>query len=204
MSVSGVWPSKGPVSGGTVLSVTGRFLNVGSHVSAYLDALPCHVNKTQSSSHRLVCVTSRDMAEAIAKDHPNGRTVDRLLVKVDGAARVLPTPFTYTPDPKVHELKPLKSPWSGGRMMTVHGTNLDAIQAPRMTVLLQERVLNSSSCRVLGPGQMECPSPPVDRQALMALLRERRHIDNEVLSPQARVSHKVSRYVLYCSHEYDE
>ncbi|ROT66373.1 hypothetical protein C7M84_015602 [Penaeus vannamei] len=197
VSVTGVWPTKGPVSGGTVLSVSGRFLNVGSNVSATLDDLPCVVNKTQSSSHRLVCVTSR-MSPSSSEGGKEGaglpRTARRLVVQVDSAVRVLAEPFTYTPDPRVFELKPLRSPWSGGRLMTVHGRNLDAIQAPRITVLLHDRILNSSACRVLSPGQMECPSPHVNRQVLMALMRERRDADAaDGAKAEKRASHKVSR-----------
>ncbi|XP_071548582.1 plexin-B-like isoform X2 [Panulirus ornatus] len=197
VSVTGVWPTHGPASGGTVLSISGRFLNVGSHVSAKLDDLPCSVNKTQSSSHRLVCVTSR--APVSGDDSKEGDslpwTVRTLTVTVDGARRTLASPFTYTPDPRVLELKPRQSPWSGGRMLTVHGTQLDAVQAPRITVLLHDQIINSSACRVLGPDQMECPSPTVDRSALQAMLRERRDAPEAILNPraQARVSHKVSR-----------
>ncbi|XP_042221398.1 plexin-B-like, partial [Homarus americanus] len=208
VTVTDVWPRHGPVSGGTVLSISGRFLNVGSHVSATLDDLPCIVNKTQSSSHRLVCVTSRATASGDSSDEGDGplRIVRKLTVTVDSAERYLASPFTYKPDPRVLELKPRRSPWSGGRMLTVHGTQLDAIQAPRITVLLQDRILNSSGCRVLGPDQMECPSPPVDRKALLALLRERRDAhdddddrrdahddDDDNPRAEARVSHKVSR-----------
>ncbi|XP_063589572.1 plexin-B-like isoform X1 [Penaeus indicus] len=197
VSVTGVWPTKGPVSGGTVLSVNGKFLNVGSNVSATLDDLPCVVNKTQSSSQRLVCVTSR-MSLSSSEGGKEGaglpRTARRLIVQVDNAVRVLAEPFTYTPDPRVFELKPLRSPWSGGRLMTVHGRNLDAIQAPRITVLLHDRILNSSACRVVSPSQMECPSPHVNRQVLMALMRERRDTDGpDDAKAERRVSHKVSR-----------
>ncbi|XP_066956195.1 plexin-B-like isoform X2 [Macrobrachium rosenbergii] len=200
VSVTEVWPKKGPVSGGTVLSISGHYLNVGSHVSASLDGLPCVVNKTQSSSHRLVCITSRASSLVLTNGDKESSnlplTVHQLKVTVDSASRVLETPFTYTPDPKVLELKPLRSPWSGGRLLTVHGTHLDAIQAPKITVLLHDRILNSSECRVLAPGQMECPSPPVDRYVLFAILRERRHAippEAHVATAEARTSHKVSR-----------
>ncbi|CAL4079642.1 unnamed protein product [Meganyctiphanes norvegica] len=195
VSVTGVWPSRGPVSGGTVLSITGRFLNVGSHVSAKLDNLPCTVNKTQSSSHRLVCVTSRGTLSS--SDGVQGvmdlpRQVQTLTVIVDGAERTLAHPYTYAPDPRILELKPLRSPWSGGRLMTVHGTHLDAIQTPQITVILNDKVINKSLCKVFSSSQMDCPSPAVDRQALISLLRERRHT---IIEPhaQSRVSHKVSR-----------
>ncbi|XP_068214934.1 plexin-B isoform X1 [Palaemon carinicauda] len=209
VTVTGVDPPRGPVSGGTVLSISGRFLNVGSHVSAALDGLPCIVNKTQSSSHRLVCVTSRgsDVAiDGVIKESGEVPSkVRTLTVSVDGAHRTLASPFTFTPDPRVLELKPLRSPWGGGRLITVHGTYLDAIQAPKITVLLYDRVLNSSSCHVLSPDQMECPSPPLDRDTLLAILeshdessRRRRR------RSRSRRSHKSQRSPRRRDHDGDE
>ncbi|XP_042222495.1 plexin-B-like isoform X2 [Homarus americanus] len=205
VTVTGVWPTHGPVSGGTVLSISGRFLNVGSHVSAKLDDLPCVVNKTQSSSHRLVCVTSR--ASASEDGSKEGESVPRvvrtLTVTVDGAHRTLASPFTYTPDPRILELKPLRSPWGGGRLVTVHGTHLDAIQAPRITVNLFERVLNSSACRVLSIDQMECPSPPLDRDAVLAILEAHDSVRRRRRSRNRR-SHKAQRSPRRRDHDGDE
>ncbi|XP_063589577.1 plexin-B-like isoform X3 [Penaeus indicus] len=201
VSVTGVWPPRGPVSGGTVLSVSGRFLNVGSHVAATLDNLPCVVNKTQSSSHRLVCTTSRASGAHEGGEAPVA--VRTLVVTVDGARRSLATPYTYTPDPQVFELKPLRSPWGGGRLVTVHGSNLDAIQAPRITVNLFEKVLNSSACRVLSPGQMECPSPPLDRDAVLAILEAHDSLRRRRRS-RSRRSHKAQRSPRRRDHDGDE
>ncbi|XP_063883556.1 LOW QUALITY PROTEIN: plexin-B-like [Scylla paramamosain] len=205
VSVTGVWPTRGPVSGGTVLSISGRFLNVGSHVSAELDDLPCVVNKTQSSSHRLVCVTSRASGSWEGGKEGEGlpATVRMLTVMVDGARRSLASPFVFTPDPRVLELKPLRSPWSGGRLVTVHGTHLDAIQAPRITVNLFERVLNSSACRVLSADQMECPSPPLDRDAVLAILEAQDNLRRRRRS-RSRRSHKIQRSPRRRDHEGDE
>lgn len=70
--------------------------------------------------------------------------------------------FNYTTDPKVMQIKPLKSFSSGGRMITVHGTNLDSIQKPELEVFLQDEFVNKTVCTVITPNQMECPSPPVN------------------------------------------
>ncbi|KAA0201739.1 hypothetical protein HAZT_HAZT002018, partial [Hyalella azteca] len=164
ITVDSMWPRQGPMSGGTVLSISGNYLNVGTNITAVLDDLPCKVNKTQSSSQRLVCITSR-----AGPPNPEGsrahaqRVIRTLVVNIDNAQRILPVPFTYTPDPRVLELKPLTSPWSGGRIITVHGSYLDAVQSPRITILLHDRILNSSMCHVVSASLMECPSPPVDR-----------------------------------------
>ena len=54
-----VYPARGPMSGGTELNLSGKFLNIGSSVSVYLDHLPCHVNKSSITDHHLTCVTSQ-------------------------------------------------------------------------------------------------------------------------------------------------
>lgn len=169
--MTGVWPSVGPISGGTVLSINGRFLNVGSHIEASLDELQCVVNKTQSSSHRLVCLTSRGTPSGDFEELTLPRKIRTLVVTVDGARRTLTRPFTYTPDPTILEMKPLRSPWSGGRILTVHGNHLDSIQAPKVTVLLRERVLNTSLCRVVTGAQMDCPSPTLQPEFVRKLIQ---------------------------------
>ncbi len=105
----------------------GSHLNIGSSVHVKLKDYPCHVNSTHSSSSRITCTTS----QAITNE-----TVGRLQVIVDNAIRVLQDDnlFRYMPDPTIIEIKPLKSFVSGGRMITVHGTHLDAIQSPEMVV----------------------------------------------------------------------
>lgn len=129
VKLEGVTPMIGPVSGGTQLAITGQHLNIGSHVSAYLDELPCLVNITQASSTRITCITSRSHAP---------RPINVLTVSIDGANRTLASrPFIFKADPTILEIKPLMSFISGGRMITVHGTNLDTIQKPEMVVFVE-------------------------------------------------------------------
>lgn len=155
VKLTGLHPAVGPQSGGTVLAVSGQYLNIGSSISAYLDELPCQVNHGQASSSRLTCITSRS---------GRVRRVSRLILSIDGANRTLElNPFNYTQDPSVMEIKPLSSFASGGRMITVHGTSLDTIQKPEMIVYMEKDIkpVNRTVCTVLNPTQMECPSPSV-------------------------------------------
>lgn len=65
--------------------------------------------------------------------------INRLTLIIDGANRTLEgNPFNYTMDPTIMEIKPLISFASGGRMITVHGTNLDTILKPEMVVYIDE------------------------------------------------------------------
>jgi len=165
LELSRVLPSLGPQSGGTLLSIHGSHLNMGSSVSAFLDDLPCLVNSSHASGTRLLCTSSRTGAP---------RRISQLTVTIDQAKRVLTlNPFTYTKDPTVMEIKPLQSFASGGRLLSVHGTNLDSIQKPQMVVFMDDgvTVANWTVCRVLSASHMECPSPPVDFEALVLAKR---------------------------------
>ncbi|XP_075218769.1 plexin B isoform X1 [Lycorma delicatula] len=166
IQVEGVSPSVGPQSGGTQLAITGQYLNIGSNISAFLDELRCNVSATQASSSRLTCITSQS---------PTARSISSLVLSIDGANRTLQSslpPFTYKQDPTIMEIKPLKSFVSGGRMITVHGTNLDIIQKPEMFVYADSPLtpFNKSECSVLNPTQMECPSPVVSFEKAGKLL----------------------------------
>lgn len=158
IKLSGLHPPLGPESGGTKLSIMGKFLNIGSSIKAYLDDYECTVNAIQASSSRLTCLTS-------AARH--SERIQRLIVIIDGANRTLKcnkkrdcSIFNYTIDPKIMQIKPLISFASGGRMLTIHGANLDSIQKPELEIYYDNERINKSTCYVINPNQMECPSPP--------------------------------------------
>uniref|UniRef100_A0A182N2A0 Sema domain-containing protein n=1 Tax=Anopheles dirus TaxID=7168 RepID=A0A182N2A0_9DIPT len=203
VQLEGLSPTMGPQSGGTKLAIIGKHLNVGTAAVAYLDEYECRINRTQASSSRLTCVTSA----ARSPEH-----IRVLTLRIDGANRTLAcstssggvsgTPgervrglagtyhsryetcsvYNYTVDPKIMQIKPLKSFLSGGRMMTVHGTNLDAIQLPEIEVYLNDERLNRSTCTVLNSNQMECPSPSV-REAWSALQQQQSLLRNLSVAP---------------------
>lgn len=166
----GIFPSIGPQSGGTQLAITGQYLNIGSQLTAYLNDLICTVNLTQASSSRLTCITSRAS---------KSMEIHTVTLSIDGANRTLEgNPFNYTQDPTIMEIKPLKSFVSGGRMITVHGTNLDSIQNPEMEVYAynEPNPVNKSTCIVLNQNQMECPSPAVNQQFYLSSTRIARSV----------------------------
>ena len=176
IKLEGLMPTMGPQSGGTKLSIIGKYLNIGSSITAYLDDYECAINITQASSSRLTCITS-------AARQPEYIRV--LTLSIDGANRTyscvanqknyrknwslnqqqhqICSIYNYTVDPKIMQIKPWKSFASGGRMVTVHGTNLDSIQKPEIEVYFDEKRLNKSTCSVINSNQMECPSPAVTR-----------------------------------------
>lgn len=179
IKLNGLYPTIGPQSGGTKLSIIGKYLNIGTNIVAFLDSYMCEINITQTSSSRLTCITSA----ARSPEH-----IRKLTLVIDGANRTLQCQtdksnsnnnnnlyssqyhsqydtcsiYNYTVDPKIMQIKPLKSFVSGGRMVTVHGTHLDSIQKPEIEVWFQNERVNKSTCLVLNSNQMECPSPSVN------------------------------------------
>ncbi|KAL9872786.1 plexin-B isoform X2 [Glossina fuscipes] len=184
----GLHPRVGPKSGGTQISLMGKYLNIGSNIRAFLDEYECHINMTKASSSRLTCVTS----EATQPE-----PIRTLRLFVDGANRTytcenhLERPinaydhelvttrgkyayhyhshlprfcsiYNYTHDPTIMEIKPLRSFASGGRLLTVHGMYLDSIQNPELEVFFGTERINKTTCIVINASQMECPSPVVN------------------------------------------
>uniref|UniRef100_A0A182MEQ8 Sema domain-containing protein n=1 Tax=Anopheles culicifacies TaxID=139723 RepID=A0A182MEQ8_9DIPT len=207
VQLEGLSPTMGPQSGGTKLSIIGKHLNVGTAAVAYLDDYECRINRTQASSSRLTCVTSaarspehirvltlridganRTLACSTSGGSGGATTGERLRGSTYGAAGTYHSRYetcsvyNYTVDPKIMQIKPLKSFLSGGRMMTVHGTNLDAIQLPEIEVYLNDERLNRSTCTVLNSNQMECPSPSV-REAWAMLQQQQTLLRNLSVAP---------------------
>lgn len=181
-----ITPTQGPQSGGTQVQIFGRHLNIGSSVIAYLDDYICHINVTYATNDRLVCTTTAsrspefirtltlivDLANRTlqcknGKGH-NSNDIS-MVASYNGVGNVgggsmrhgACSIYNYTVDPKIMQIKPLKSFKSGGRMITVHGTNLHTIQNPQMEVLFGDESINRTDCTVINPNQMECPSPSV-------------------------------------------
>lgn len=157
VQVRDLQPKTGPQSGGTRLYISGSNLNVGSNLQVFLDTLPCTVDKALASNSQISCKTSKSPTAS--------NNISRLILKIDNATQVIPDPFSYTEDPTILRISPLKSFVSGGRNVMVIGSNLHAVQQPRIAVFYEDQVLNETVCEVLSPSTMSCPSPPINAEA---------------------------------------
>ncbi|EEC14243.1 plexin B, putative [Ixodes scapularis] len=155
--VKDLQPRTGPQSGGTRLYISGSNLNVGSRLEVFLDSLPCTVDKTLASNSQISCKTSKSTIPSY--------NVSQLVLKIDNASQSIPNPFAYAEDPTILRISPLKSFISGGRSVMVIGSNLHAVQQPRMAVFFEDQVLNETVCEVISPSFMSCPSPPINAEA---------------------------------------
>ena len=158
--ISDIEPRHGPMSGGTLVKMKGQYLNAGSHVEATIGDLPCRIIKAKKN--HAICVTAG-----------SSRT-DKLDVKMifdHGKARVLKKKrFEYVEDPRIEfafsgntgsGAKIPKGIPSGGINITVHGTNFEYIQKPKMYVKHEGHKF-SGPCQVASNRVMHCQSPAVE------------------------------------------
>lgn len=141
--VERITPSAGPQSGGTNVSIYGRHLNIGSSVIAYLDDYICHINMSLATNDHLNCITtaSRSVEHirtlTLIVDLAN-RTLQCKNAKFhssneissygSGTRHSICSIYNYTMDPKIMQIKPLKSFKSGGRMIT--GESVEPTKSP--------------------------------------------------------------------------
>ncbi|XP_027556408.1 plexin-B1 [Neopelma chrysocephalum] len=126
-------PTQGPKAGGTCLTLLGSKLLTGhpNEISVLLGDLPCQI-LSEMTEDQLACQTSPSNVSA------------ELPVTIkygDQERRLEGSLFRYTLDPNITFAEPPKSFLSGGRVLRVHGYNLDVVQKPkiRVTVSPSER-----------------------------------------------------------------
>uniref|UniRef100_A0A672PT81 Plexin-B1 n=1 Tax=Sinocyclocheilus grahami TaxID=75366 RepID=A0A672PT81_SINGR len=132
--LSRIVPEKGPLAGGTMLTLHGSQLLTGQRteqssdqiagLQTFLGSKPC------LSDTRLICRTS----------HSN--QTGRVPVKVvfGKAERILDSVlFSYMEDPVITDATPTESFYGGGRLIYVTGQNLNVVQQPKMSVSNEPR-----------------------------------------------------------------
>lgn len=152
-------PSKGPVSGGTLLSIEGLHMNAGSSALAFLGSLPCNI--TRRTLNLAECVTS-------ARDHPGE---EQVTVHFDDGRRIFEYyKYLYVEDPRIITVysgsgtnrgDPRGIP-SGGILVNVEGQNMNFIQHPMIYVKVSDGEEFTSNCSADVSGKfMKCDSPQV-------------------------------------------
>ncbi|KAJ8017133.1 hypothetical protein DPEC_G00014590 [Dallia pectoralis] len=126
--LSGVAPQKGPMAGGSALTIKGQNLRTGQpgEVSVQIGGVTCLIS-SEVTEDQIVCVTGM-----------SNRTGEQgVTVRFGRAERHLVGAFYhYTSNPNVTTAAPSKSFLSGGRIIQVSGQNLDVVQQPRIRVTL--------------------------------------------------------------------
>uniref|UniRef100_A0A8B9C1D0 Plexin-A4 n=1 Tax=Anser brachyrhynchus TaxID=132585 RepID=A0A8B9C1D0_9AVES len=140
-------PKRGPVSGGTQVTITGNNLNAGSNVIVTFGRQPCLFYR-RSTKH-IVCNTT-------ASDE--GFEKVKVSVRVDKAKIHQELQYEYVEDPTILRIEPEWSIFSGNTPIAVWGTHLDLIQNPQIRAKHggKEHVNN---CEVQNSTEMTCQAP---------------------------------------------
>uniref|UniRef100_A0A672QMA5 Plexin-B1 n=1 Tax=Sinocyclocheilus grahami TaxID=75366 RepID=A0A672QMA5_SINGR len=192
----GVSPLKGPMSGGTSLTITGQNLLTGrsNEISILIGGVPCYISAEQYNNEGVECVTGGS----------NRTGESSVTVRFGRAERHLQEVlYQYTPDPNVTHAAPSKSFISGGRIIRVSGLHLDVVQEPRIHVTLTPLEPHSQKrkrrrrrkpncpedslcvvkqveerCTVNSSTLILCPTPEVGPEALRAAVSVHFLLDN--------------------------
>uniref|UniRef100_A0AAQ5ZWK4 Sema domain-containing protein n=1 Tax=Amphiprion ocellaris TaxID=80972 RepID=A0AAQ5ZWK4_AMPOC len=144
--ITNLKPSRGPVSGGTIVNITGSHFDAGSNVSVMFRDQPCTYLR---GGQWLTCRTHASL-------HGYGNVP--VSVSIDKAHLQKDLQFEYVEDPTITKIEPEWSIYSGHTTVTVTGTNLDIIQTPLIRAKYNgHETLNL--CRVLSPTSMQCQAP---------------------------------------------
>ncbi|XP_060133123.1 plexin-A2 isoform X2 [Zootoca vivipara] len=146
-AVSTLSPSRGPESGGTMVTIAGHFLGAGSSVSVLLGNQTCEFYGR--SINEIVCV-SAPSTHGLGSVHVS--------VSVDRAQLESMLQFEYIDDPRVQRIDPEWSIASGHTPLTVTGSNLDVIQEPRIRVKYNGKE-SVNVCKVVNSTTLTCLAP---------------------------------------------
>ncbi|XP_035717435.1 plexin-A4-like isoform X1 [Vespa mandarinia] len=197
-------PKYGPLSGGTVIKITGQYMNAGSKIRAYIDKLPCSI--ISAEPNEALCMTS-------ASDRKRSGTLN---MTFDGGHRLYDGFFEYVDDPTIKsvesgvasQVKIAKGIPAGGIKISVTGKNLGYIQSPQMYVYYDEKMF-VSECKVISQESMICKSPTIEVPENVMLDAEKPHpleygfrMDN-VTGVQNLTQHGFNSFLLYPNPIYD-
>jgi plexin A len=156
--ITGISPKYGPKSGGTMLQITGKYMNAGSNIQAFIGDLPCRILSTDQN--QALCITS-------ASDKTEAK---KLKMKFDKGDRYFEKElFEYVDDPIIEsaesgvasQIKVPKGIPAGGIRISVTGKNLAYIQKPQMYVYYEKKMF-ISECTVQSNTSMMCSSPVIE------------------------------------------
>lgn len=143
LDISGVSPSQGPTSGGTVVTVNGTGFQTGAAV------------KFGSVLSTAVTVASSTQISAMSPSENVG-TVGLTVTDPDSQSTSMPSAFTYTSGPSVTSVSPNTGPVTGGTTVTIMGSGFQSGASVAFGGILATSVNFVSSTEV----QAVTPSSP--------------------------------------------
>lgn len=155
--ITSISPSHGPKAGGTLLTLTGKYLNSGNSRHISIGGKTCTLKSVSNSI--LECYTP---SQTISAEFP-------VKLKIDLANRETGS-FSYLDDPIVYEIHPTKSFISGGSTITGVGKNLNSVSIPRLVINVREAGKNYTvACQHRSNSEIICCTTPSLQQLNLQL-----------------------------------
>ncbi|XP_075041080.1 LOW QUALITY PROTEIN: plexin-B3 [Mixophyes fleayi] len=118
-------PLRGPMAGGTQITISGSQLLTGDQINVTVGDLPCEMLRNVAED-QISCLTSPSSVHQEVSVSVFYGTAERVL---ENAL------YNYTENPTISSASPLAGFYKGGRNVVVTGSNLDVVQTPRMSAL---------------------------------------------------------------------
>ncbi|XP_059567600.1 hepatocyte growth factor receptor isoform X2 [Myotis daubentonii] len=155
--ITSISPSYGPKTGGTLLTLTGKYLNSGNSRHVSIGGKTCTLKSVSDSI--LECYTP---AQTSPTEFP-------VKLKIDLANKVIDS-FSYQEDPIVYEIRPTRSFISGGSTITGVGKNLNSVSVLRMVISVREAGRNFTvACHHRSNSEIICCTTPSLQQLNLQL-----------------------------------
>ncbi len=128
--ISEIFPTYGPHSGGTFLTIYGKNLNIEGEMRIHIRDAKCYF--VERKAHYVSCLTS-DVSKYVSSNFEGELVLEwyKYGVKQNDLTNVT---FTYKMDPIIHTVQPEESILSGGILVTALGMHLDSVAEPQMVV----------------------------------------------------------------------
>ncbi|MEQ2218790.1 hypothetical protein XENOCAPTIV_008213 [Xenoophorus captivus] len=120
--INNIFPTFGPKSGNTMLTIRGDFLDTGNKPVVTVGTASCTI---QSRSPTML--TCKTPPHTVPSEQP-------VKLTVDSVERHAPVLFTYNEDPIISSIQPLRSFVSGGCTVSAHGFYLQSGLQPQMVL----------------------------------------------------------------------
>ncbi|XP_053111151.1 plexin-A4 isoform X2 [Hemicordylus capensis] len=149
-------PKRGPMSGGTQVTITGKNLHAGSNVSVLFGEQPCVFHGR--TADYIVCNTTASSNGLEKVDVSVQVDKARIHKELEKAKMHRELQFEYVDDPTILKIEPEWSIVSGNTPITVWGTNLDLIQNPQIRAKYGGKE-HINVCEVQNDTEMTCQAP---------------------------------------------
>ncbi|XP_034440841.1 macrophage-stimulating protein receptor-like isoform X1 [Hippoglossus hippoglossus] len=158
-SITEIRPDYGPVFGGTVVTLTGRYLNSGTQRDVFLDNNKCLIQSAPEGDGPLCSIVCQTAAAAGVGEVPVKVVIDKFQVTTTKM-------FSYKKNPVITSVRPHCS-FRRGSKLVIEGQNLDSAQRTVVQYIPKNPSIQSLQQVCQGTANathMECWAPALEEE----------------------------------------